>query len=195
MRKIKRMHPDKDLRAYIIGVALGDGNLSNPSGRGIRLRITCDARYPKLAVHITHACSKLFPDNKIGIINRGTSVDVSLYSNQLPSLLGYSWDHGPKNTQNIRIPPWIYRRRASSIACLRGLLQTDGSLYVDRGYQMINFTNTAEKLSMGVFRIMRMLGYFPQLRTVQQPNAKTKYIIRLSKDVDQFVRQIGFWKA
>lgn len=31
--------------AYIIGVAIGDGNLSNSNGRAVRLRVTCDNKY------------------------------------------------------------------------------------------------------------------------------------------------------
>ena len=41
--------------AYIIGVALGDGNLSNPNGRAIRLRISCDTRYPFIIESIKEA--------------------------------------------------------------------------------------------------------------------------------------------
>ena len=36
---------DKNTLAYIIGVAIGDGNLSNPNGRAVRLRVTCDTKY------------------------------------------------------------------------------------------------------------------------------------------------------
>ena len=43
---------DKNSLAYIIGVALGDGNLSNPNGRAVRLRITCDIKYPKIISEI-----------------------------------------------------------------------------------------------------------------------------------------------
>ena len=39
MRKlILPFNPDRDLQAYVIGLAVGDGNLSNPNGRAVRLR-------------------------------------------------------------------------------------------------------------------------------------------------------------
>jgi hypothetical protein len=44
------MNADTQLQAYVIGLAIGDGNLSNPSGRAVRLRSgrvpcgPCDAR-------------------------------------------------------------------------------------------------------------------------------------------------------
>ena len=42
----------KNNLAYIIGIALGDGNLSNPNKRAVRLRITCDTGYPGLIENI-----------------------------------------------------------------------------------------------------------------------------------------------
>jgi hypothetical protein len=42
------LNPDPELQAYVIGLAIGDGNLSNPNGRAIRLRISCDTNYPHL---------------------------------------------------------------------------------------------------------------------------------------------------
>lgn len=42
------LHPDSELHAYVIGVAIGDGNLSNPNGRAVRLRVTWDTKYPAL---------------------------------------------------------------------------------------------------------------------------------------------------
>jgi DNA-binding transcriptional regulator WhiA len=44
----KSINPNKELQSYIIGLALGDGNLSNPNGRALRLRISCDKKYPFL---------------------------------------------------------------------------------------------------------------------------------------------------
>lgn len=35
---------DKRNLAYVIGIAFGDGNLSNPNGRAVRLRVSCDKK-------------------------------------------------------------------------------------------------------------------------------------------------------
>jgi len=78
-RRIQPLSQSKKLRAYIIGVALGDGNLSNPNGRAIRLRITCDKKYPLLITHIQSRLALLLPKNKIGIINHKNCVDISAY--------------------------------------------------------------------------------------------------------------------
>ena len=74
--------------AYIIGVALGDGNLSNPNGRAIRLRVTCDLKYPKIIERICLTIQKLFPKNKVSIVKRIDSCcDISCYSNKWENLL------------------------------------------------------------------------------------------------------------
>jgi len=66
---LKKLSPDKHLQAYLIGVALGDGNLSNPNGRATRLRITCDKKYPLLLNNIIVSLKKLLPENKVTIID------------------------------------------------------------------------------------------------------------------------------
>jgi DNA-binding transcriptional regulator WhiA len=75
--------------AYIVGVALGDGNLSNPNGRTPRLRITCDAKYPNIADEIIGSLKELFPKNKVSIINHkeATYFNISIYSKKLEYLL------------------------------------------------------------------------------------------------------------
>jgi hypothetical protein len=136
----------------------------------------------------------LFPQNRVGTVRRRGCVDVSVYSNQLTTLLGWHWDNGPKDVQNVRVPLWIKRDTRFSRECLRGLFQTDGSLYNDRGYSMLNFVNTGASLTNDVFSMMKDLGYAPCIQKLQQTNGKVKNTIRLSKNVPQFVRDIGFWK-
>ena len=54
-RRVLPLHADPQLQAYVVGVAIGDGNLSNPNGRAVRLRITCDKKYPALIARIRAA--------------------------------------------------------------------------------------------------------------------------------------------
>jgi hypothetical protein len=192
--RIPELSENKKLRAYIIGLSLGDGNLSNPNGRAVRLRITCDKRYTKLLRHIIESLRTLFPQNRVGTVRKRGCVDVSVYSNQLTTLLGWRWDRGPKDKQNVRVPPWIKRNAGFSKECLRGLLQTDGSLYNDRGYSMVNFVNTGASLTSDVFSMMKGLGYAPHIQKSQQVNGKMRRTVRLSRDVPQFVKDIDFWK-
>jgi len=192
--KSRLVNEDKKIRAYIIGVALGDGNLSNPNGRAVRLRITCDKKYPKLIKHIIESLNTLFPESRVGTVNREGCVDVSVYSNKLTELLGWRWDKGPKDAQNVYVPDWIKQDINYLKECLRGLLQTDGSQYNDRGYSMINFVNICKPLVEDVSEMMKILGYHPSVQQLRQENGKIKYTIRLAKNTDEFIKTINYWK-
>ena len=121
-------------------------------------------------------------------------MDISVYSNQLAELIGYPWNAGSKIIQNVGVPSWIQNDIQYTEECLRGLFQTDGSIYIDRGYQMINFVNTCEQLAADVFYMMKTLGYSPNMQKLYQGNGKTKHTIRLCKNVKLFITEIGLWK-
>jgi len=108
---------------------------------------------------------------------------------------------GPKIKQNISIPPWIKNNKKYSIECLRGLFETDGSIYLDRKYKMANFTTAIFRLAKDVFSIIKKLGFKPHLYIVYiakpRPHdfqKKIKYTIRISKEVDKFIKLIGLNK-
>lgn len=194
------LNPDKNLQAYIIGVAISDGNLSNPNkGGAVRLRISCDKRYPRVLKRIVNALRRFLPKNRVGIIDRGTLVDVSIYSNHLEKLLGWKANKGPKFIQKIKIPEWIKNNKSYAINCLRGLLETDGSIYSDRGYKMVIFSTLNKQLAKDVFLLFHSLGYSPHLYKIKQKQNRygigCKYHVRLSKNVDSFIKIVGIDKS
>ncbi|MEK7134191.1 MAG: LAGLIDADG family homing endonuclease [Patescibacteria group bacterium] len=191
--RIQPFNRDKKLRAYIIGVALGDGNLSNPNRRAIRLRVTCDRKYPLLITHIQSRLALLLPKNRIGIVNHKNYVDISAYSNHWKTLLWKCGD-GPKDKQNVSVPQWVRENKTYAKEALRGLLQTDGSIYQDRNYPMVNFVNTASALRNDVFTMIQSLGYRPNMQRLKQKNGKIKHTIRVSKNVKEFIQEIDLWK-
>lgn len=185
---------DRRNLAYVIGVAIGDGNLSNPNGRAVRLRITCDTRYPKLLDRLTQAIQKLLPENKVSLIKRTKRcVDISCYSNRWEKWLGWEAGKGSKFHQNVSIPSWIFRQKSFAAACLKGLLETDGSIYRDRQYPMINFVTTIPRLANDVVILFRSIGFQPHLYKLIR-TTKTKYTIRLSKDTERLVKLIRLSK-
>lgn len=183
--------------AYLVGVALGDGNLTNPNGRALRLRITCDTQYPNIISEILDTLKIIFPENKITLVKRKipTCLDISVYSNKLSSIIPWEQGLGTKLEQKIRIPIWIMNNPKYRIQCLRGLLHTDGSLYTDRGYLMLNFTNLSIDLINDVNQVIGDLGYKSRIYKSIQPNGKIKYVVRLSKDVQKFIDGIKFTKS
>jgi len=181
--------------AYITGVALGDGNLSNPNGRAVRLRITCDNKYPKIITKIKTAISILLPKNKISIINRAkTYCDISCYSNRWEDLLGWKAKNGSKYKQKVRIPNWIKNDKILTKKCLSGLLETDGSVYYDRGYCMANFVTIIPTLSNDIKELIEKIGFTANKYSIAGKN-HPRFNIRISKNTKKFLNELGAEKT
>ncbi|MEK7103156.1 MAG: LAGLIDADG family homing endonuclease [Patescibacteria group bacterium] len=181
--------------AYIIGAALGDGNLSNPNGRAVRLRISCDAKYPGIAQRIEDAIQVISPHNKVSRVHRKstTCFDISCYSNKWETYLGWTAQGGSKNIQQVSVPIWIKVDKEFSRHCLRGLIETDGSIYNDRGYDMVNFVTITKSLAEDVLQMINGAGFLPKiylLKTSHQP----RYNIRISKSTREFIEYLDLKK-
>jgi hypothetical protein len=193
-----RVNPDRCLQAYVVGLAIGDGNLSNPNGRAVRLRITCDTKYPRLIEKIRSSLAELLPRNRVTLIgSNGNFVNVSVYSNHLEGLLGWKALGGSKCRQRVKVPSWISEDRSFSIPCLRGLIETDGCIYEDRGYPMVMFSTVISELAEQVQAMMRTLGFGPHLYRVRQTAdvEALKFQVRLSKSVPDFLQLVEPLKA
>ncbi len=172
--------------AYIVGVALGDGNLSSPNKRVTRLRISCDASYPNIANEIEASLRVLFPKNKVSRVIRSDAkcFDISVYSKNLDLWMPWRIGRGSKIAQGARVPAWILEDKSYSEACLRGLIQTDGCIYTDRGYHMVNFVNVCEPLARDAYTMLEALGYKPRFNTLPTKNGTTKFTVKISRQTE-----------
>ena len=191
-------YSDRIALAYLIGVALGDGNLSNPNGRAVRLRVSCCLDYPRIANEIAQSMRRLLPDNRVSIVRKGSTrcVDLSVYSNALADWMPWKAGFGSKIEQNAHAPAWIYENPEYMKACLRGLFQTDGCLYIDRGYKMMHFTNSIRDLAHDAHRMLTELGFRPTISQV--PTGKRdKYVVRLARkdEVPRALDLLALYKA
>lgn len=181
------------MHSYIVGLALGDGNLSNSNGRAVKLRITCDKKYPKLCGHILKSLQKFLPDNRVSLVDRKGCFDVSCYSNKLENLLGWEAKEGSKFKQRVKIPNWILKNKHFTKECLRGIIQTDGSVFRDRKYTHVNVTSNIPTLADSIIKSMNNIGYKPNIQ-IFKSKTRDKFTIRISKDVDKFIKDIKLWK-
>jgi hypothetical protein len=80
---------------------------------------------------------------------------------------------------------------------LQGLIETDGSIYTDRGYRMVIFSTVIAELAQQVAVMIRKLDFRPHLYKVRQERDKIafKYQVRLSRDVAVFLRLVKPLKA
>ncbi len=181
--------------AYITGVAIGDGNLTNPNGRATRLRITCNTQYPNLIKRISESIQILLPNNKVSIIYTAKAyINISCYSNKWENWLGWKSDQGSKLMQEVSIQNWIIENQELSIYCLRGLFETDGSIYMDRGYKMVNLVTYIPRLAEQVVAIIEQLGYKVHAYKYNISD-HYRYNIRISREVEEFIAKIGINKS
>lgn len=180
--------------SYLIGLAIGDGNLSNPNGRAVRLRITCDKKYPYIIEEVLETLKKIAPKNKVTKIKRkDNAIDISCYSNDWENILGWKAKSGSKIKQKISVPIWIKNNNNYIKNCLRGLFQTDGSIYMDRGYLTANFVTCIPTLTSDIVEMIKKIGFKPNVQTTVELK-NNKYTIRINKNTAKFIKRIKLKK-
>ena len=155
--------------AEFIGIMMGDGGISEYQ-IVITLHHIDDLEY---SVFVTHLIKKLFkvtpsiyhsPKNSVNdiVVSRKELVQY-LHTLGLPI--------GNKVKQQFDIPEWIRRDRKFAIACLRGLIDTDGSIFTHRyrvkgmwySYKKLSFTSASEPLRQSVHDLLQKFGFHPRI--------------------------------
>lgn len=128
--------------AYLLGMYLGDGCISEHRRRVYRLRIFLDARYPGIVGSCEEAMQAVMPGNKVGRQPHGSSfpaggagstIQVSSYSRSWPCLFP---QHGPgkKHERRIALAGWqrdVTHRHPEAL--IRGLIHSDGCRFMNTG--------------------------------------------------------------
>lgn len=144
--------PEKSEKlAELIGIILGDGNINyRKKGKKIgvyQVNIAGD-KYLDKEYHLDYVTSlfkELFgvkPKEKLPKDSNGRHVIIS--SKQLVNFfISSGLNHGNKIKNQVTIPPWIKENSSYLRACLRGLFDTDGSVYklTNQNSFQICFTN------------------------------------------------------
>lgn len=130
--------------AEFIGIAMGDGGMTNRQ-LIITLNHITDLAYSHFVVrlikklfHITPAVYHVLKNSVNNIVISRSELVVYLHSLGLPV--------GHKIRQNLDMPDWIKENDDYIIACIRGLVDTDGSVFTSR-YRVNGKRYTYKKLS------------------------------------------------
>jgi len=104
----------------------------------------------------------------------------------------------------LSIPTWITDKKENTKAFLRGLMDTDGSVYFNKNNKstkynvpIIEIGSTSKKLIRKVYAIIRDLGFHPYLikpYVKKKPNEKTLHKVRIKRknDIKKWRKEIGF---
>lgn len=152
--------------AELIGIILGDGGLSGNHQLVISFNSKTDKEYSEFLEKILR---KLFLINcHIHLRKKSNGADIILSSsNLIDFLLKQGLVAGNKIKNQVDIPKWIYDKVQYQKACLRGLIDTDGSLYYHRynsngknyKYLKLCFTSRSRPLLKSVLKILKKLKF------------------------------------
>ena len=175
--------------AEFIGILLGDGNVTTYQVR-ITVNGETDSEY---ANWVSKLVFSLFGLDSIFRGYDQNSLDLIISSRNLVEyLFKIGLFVGSKIRNNVGIPLWIMQNENFLKACLRGLVDTDGCVYVDkhrngnRVYQNIclDFSNHSNALLDNAFQSFRDLGFSPR-----KYGCSVK--IRKERDVMRYFKLIG----
>ena len=130
-RKFVNIPKYSESLAEFFGLMMGDGGINNPWQVNITLNAVKDRNY---ADYIIRLCQSLFGITP-AVRKRKTSqaLVVCLASTTIVDfLVNEGLPRGNKLENGLKIPEWILNKKSYRIACIRGLMDTDGGLYVHK---------------------------------------------------------------
>lgn len=184
--------------AEFVGILLGDGNINAyKKGKKVRtyhIKIAGDYKTDK-GYHIEYIkplCEKLFQINarEIRLIKQNERFIVMYGKRLIEFFREMGINPGDKIVNQSTIPEWVYKRKSYIRACLRGLIDTDGSVFrmsrKDPNLIRISFKNANRVLLDDAREAFTGLGFHPSKVTW-----RTIFISRQS-EIRKYLKEIGF---
>jgi len=167
-------YPNRSVQlAELMGIILGDGGLTP-----YQLKITLNKETePDYINYVCNLMQKLFHEVPKKYYFRGTAEKTCNICFSGAGLVEYlvslGLKVGNKVSNQVSVPLWISSHKDYSDACLMGLIDTDGCIYIhrhgNRGVQLINlglnYTSHSKPLLDFVSRQLSILGFTPKQRT------------------------------
>src|SRR3989344_2883742 len=187
-RKIRRPKLDNDL-AEFIGIVLGDGSITRRQVI-ITLNRKSDKKYAYYVSGLTKKIFGIAPSFYL----QGSVWDLAVSRTELVKfLIENGLSIGNKVKQQVAVPKQIQDNDTLSKYCIRGLIDTDGSFYIEKHFYknnvyyncVINFTNRSLPLLEFVETKLQKLGF--------NTRKGNKYSICLSRieEVSRYFKEIG----
>ncbi|MEK6881402.1 MAG: LAGLIDADG family homing endonuclease [Nanoarchaeota archaeon] len=173
--------PSKEL-AEITGIILGDGNIWCKSGGYYYVRIAGDAVKDRdyLLNYVKPIFEKLFK-KKMHKIERpkNNELFISIGNKDIVfTLKHFGLSEGDKLKNNVQIPRWVFSSKEYLRACVRGLIDTDGSVcpITGRNYPYIWFSSAIENLRKTFDEAMNILEIKTSKWNVREGRTPDVYI-------------------
>lgn len=179
--------------AEFVGIVLGDGGISK-----YQITITLNSVTDKAYFQFVKKLIKNLFGIPVGLYSDSRSLAERIVISRT-ALVSYLTDtlglkQGNKVKQQVDIPRWIMENRQYSIACVRGLIDTDGCTIIHRyrskgkrySYKKVGFTSRSHPLIHSVSDILLNLG-------IKHRIMKNRWDIRIEaiKDVEKYFQLVG----
>lgn len=130
-RKIVILPKYSVLLAELFGIMMGDGGINNPWQVNVTLNSIKDKKYSFFVMDLFQNLFGIKPA-MFKRKNRNALV-ISLASTTIVNfLVEKGLIRGNKLNGGLKIPLWILKKKSYRIACVRGLMDTDGGLYAHK---------------------------------------------------------------
>jgi len=201
LKQIKKPRRSVEL-AKLIGIMLGDGGIRTKYQLTVSFNYKTDREFTE---HVAGLIKRLFAVEHI-IAKRKDSLGADIVISSVSVvdfLLKQGLKAGNKVKNQVDIPLWIKSNMEFQKACLRGLVDTDGSLYCHRykvnnkwyEYLKIDFTNCSKPLLNSVYTILSGLKIKSSLKgvhiTVSSQADVNRYLARVGSSNPKFLDR---WK-
>lgn len=142
--------------AEFIGIMLGDGHLSPTQ---VTVSLGTKDEYIDYLVRLF---KKVFNIQAKVMVNGRRYKTVYFGSTEAVRWLGTQGLVSNKVRSQVNLPEWIYGNPSYARAALRGLLDTDGSIYLlSNGRMQVSFCNRSLPLLMSVRKLFECLDFHP----------------------------------
>ena len=190
--------------AEFIGIILGDGNIhAYCKGKKVRtymVRIAGDYEKDEdyLRCYIPQLCKILFNiDVKFYRQPNSKELMVLMHSKAIVEFLAkMGLKAGNKIKNQSTIPNWIWSKPEYLRACIRGLMDTDGSFYELLPQWPGLFQLTLENRNITLLRDSRkallMLGFRVSKICGNRTEYGTKFYITRKDQIQKYIKEIGF---
>ena len=180
--------------AEYVGILLGDGGITREQVF-ITLNSEADKNYAQFVINLI---TRLFSEKpSTGLRKDSKAINIYLSGiNLVQYLIKLGLKVGNKVKQQVAVPNWVLKSNDYKIACLRGLMDTDGGIFIHRykvngkeyKYLKLCFTNQSLPLIDFVYKTLKSLSFNPKI--VLNVASKKVWLYNMA-EVKRYIEVVG----
>jgi len=183
--------------AEVVGIFLGDGSIGHyidSRGKNLfKMEISFNGIDEKpYLIYVDSLLQKVFIKKPYFYQRKNQKAAVLIYrdKNLYYYLLSIGLKSGNKIKNQVGVPNWIKQNDSFKLRCLKGLFDTDGSIFIDKRYNsiMLEFRNHSQPLLDDFRKMCKEAGINPS------PEGNNRVKIQSKRDVKNFLECVQPFK-